>query len=119
MQVLCSKLLPAMLCLGSGSPSLTAQHRPPLLSLRPLTALRAHLSLLPSSSLGAHPGPVLRLSDSTELTGGRILTSFRMTVAYTFTPGVSLGVGPSVSKLSLPQGQIRAIEGLAFLRIRF
>jgi hypothetical protein len=119
MQVLCSKLLPAMLCLGSGTPSVTAQHQAPLLSLRPITALRAHLSFLPSSSLGKNPGPVLRLSDSTELTGGRILTSFRMTVAYTFTPGVSLGIGPSVSKLSLPEGQTRAYEGLAFLRIRF
>ena len=75
---------------------------------------------MPSSSLpGGRPGPVLRLSDSTELTGGRILTSFRLAVAYKLSPEFSLGVGPSVSKLDLPEGRVRAYEGVAFLRFTF
>jgi hypothetical protein len=122
MHSLCVMLLQAMLCLGLGVPSLTAQPPAPvpLVSVRPFASVASRLSLLPSTSLaGGRPGPVLRLSDSTELTGGRILTSFRVTVAYKLSPDISFGLGPSVSKLDLPEGRVRAYEGLAFLRFRF
>jgi hypothetical protein len=123
MHSLYARLLPAMLSLGSGSLSLPAPPPPApisLLSARAFPTVGARLTLLPSSSLaGGRPGPVLRLSDSTELTGGRILTSFRLAVAYNLTSSVSLVAGPSVSKLDLPEGRVRAYEGLAFVRFKF
>jgi hypothetical protein len=111
-----------MLCLGSGTPSLTAQPPAPfvLTAEQPVQLLHSRLSVMPSSSLsGGRPGPVLRLSNSTELTGGRILTSFRVAFAFRFTPRFSVGLGPSVSKLDLPEGRVRAYEGIAFLRFTF
>jgi len=111
-----------MLCIGSSTPSLTAQLPPPFVvaAERPFQVPGTRLSLMPSSSLpGGRPGPVLRLSNSTELTGGRLLTSFRLAVSFKFTPSVSFGIGPSVSRLDLPEGRVRAYEGIAFLRFTF
>lgn len=110
-----------MLCLGTGTPTLTAQPPAPFVVAAEQTVhIGRRLTLMPSSSLtGGRPGPVLRLSNSTELTGGRILTSFRAAVAYRLTPTFSVGLGPAVSRLDLPEGRVRAYEGIAFLRFTF
>jgi len=111
-----------MLCLGSTTQSLTVQSPAAMVQVeqQPIQLLHSRFSVMPSTSLtGGRPGPVLRLSNSTELTGGRLLTSFRAAVSYKITPTFSVGVGPAVSRLDLPEGRVRAYEGIGFLRFTF
>jgi hypothetical protein len=118
----CAKLVPAMLCLASGASPPARQPSPvvSLLSARPFPSPTARLTVSPLTfSAGGGASPVLRLSNSTELTGGRILTSAGLTIRYSFHPGVSIGIGPSVSRLDTPEGRVRAFEGVAFLRFSF